>query len=173
MREKLLHERASFLRDAVFSASDGVITTFAVVAGSQGASLSSEIVLILGFANLLADGFSMASGTFMGVKSEAEFEKASGDSHPPDASPIKQALVTFFAFDIAGLLPLLPFVFWRGDMFFVSVVSVIASMFLIGALKAKFTKKSVFASALEMVVIGGLAALMAFLVGFVIDKYLL
>ena len=67
----------AYIRDVVYGANDGIITTFAVVAGVAGASLSSNIVLILGFANLLADGLAMAIGNYLGTKSEQEYvEKA-------------------------------------------------------------------------------------------------
>ena len=55
---------------------DGIITTFAVVAGVAGASLSSGVVLILGFANLIADGLSMAIGDYLSTKAENEYNKA-------------------------------------------------------------------------------------------------
>ncbi|CAN0603373.1 unnamed protein product, partial [Ectocarpus sp. 12 AP-2014] len=54
--------RANYLQDWVYGGIDGAVTTFAIVAGSLGASLSAKIILILGFANLLADGLSMAAG---------------------------------------------------------------------------------------------------------------
>ncbi|MAW85824.1 MAG: hypothetical protein CMJ42_04750 [Phyllobacteriaceae bacterium] len=60
--------RPSYLRDFVYGGIDGSVTTFAIVAGVEGASLSSGIVLILGLANLLADGFSMAAGNYSGTK---------------------------------------------------------------------------------------------------------
>ena len=63
----------SYLSDFVFGGIDGAVTTFAVVAGVTGASLSPTIVLILGFANLLADGFSMAVGNYLSTKSRKEF----------------------------------------------------------------------------------------------------
>ena len=53
-----------YLGEFVYGAIDGTITTFAVVSGAAGASLSPVIVIVLGFANLLADGFSMAAGNF-------------------------------------------------------------------------------------------------------------
>jgi len=63
---------ASYLRDWVYGGIDGAVTTFAIVAGSVGASLSSKVILILGVANLLADGFSMAAANYSGSKSENE-----------------------------------------------------------------------------------------------------
>ena len=64
--------RISYLRDLVFGGIDGAVTTFAIVAGVVGADLSSRIVLILGAANLLADGFSMAAANYSSTRTEAE-----------------------------------------------------------------------------------------------------
>ena len=61
------------LGDFVYGATDGAVTTFAIVAGVIGASLEPAIVLILGFANLFADGFSMAVGNYLGTKSQREY----------------------------------------------------------------------------------------------------
>ncbi|QQR83711.1 VIT1/CCC1 transporter family protein [Candidatus Peregrinibacteria bacterium] len=62
----------NWLPDFVYGGIDGSVTTFAVVAGVQGASLSIPVILILGFANLFADGFSMASGKYLSDKSAQE-----------------------------------------------------------------------------------------------------
>jgi VIT1/CCC1 family predicted Fe2+/Mn2+ transporter len=64
--------KASYLRDWVYGGIDGTVTTFAVVAGVTGASLSTKALLILGAANLLADGFSMAAANYSGTKAEIE-----------------------------------------------------------------------------------------------------
>ena len=63
---------ASYLRDWIYGGIDGAVTTFAVVAGATGAALPASVVLILGFANLLADGFSMAAANYAGSKAESE-----------------------------------------------------------------------------------------------------
>lgn len=63
------------IKSAVYGGLDGIITTFAVVAGVAGAELSAGIALILGFANLLADGLSMAIGDFLSTRSEKEFQR--------------------------------------------------------------------------------------------------
>jgi VIT1/CCC1 family predicted Fe2+/Mn2+ transporter len=62
----------TYLRDFIYGSIDGAVTTFAVVAGVAGAQLPSGIVLILGAANLLADGFSMAVGNFLGTRAERQ-----------------------------------------------------------------------------------------------------
>jgi VIT1/CCC1 family predicted Fe2+/Mn2+ transporter len=71
---KRLHHgpHVSYLRDWVYGGIDGTVTTFAVMAGVVGANLSAGIVIILGLANLLADGFSMAAVHFTGTKAERD-----------------------------------------------------------------------------------------------------
>ena len=68
----------SYLAEVVYGGIDGSVTTFAVVAGAAGAHLDSSIVIILGFANLLADGFAMSVGSFLSQKAEiAQYNKHS------------------------------------------------------------------------------------------------
>ncbi|OJI07299.1 hypothetical protein BK004_01520 [bacterium CG10_46_32] len=62
------------MRNIVYGANDGIVTTFAVVAGVAGAGLDTKIVLILGFANLIADGISMAVGNYLGTSSENQLQ---------------------------------------------------------------------------------------------------
>lgn len=61
-----------YIGEFVYGGIDGSVTTFAVVAGSAGANLDSSIVIILGFANLIADGFAMSVGSYLSNKSEQE-----------------------------------------------------------------------------------------------------
>src|SRR6185503_830455 len=62
----------NYLRDWIYGGIDGSVTTFAVVSGVAGARLSPWIILVMGFANLLADGFSMAASNFLGTRAEHE-----------------------------------------------------------------------------------------------------
>ena len=72
--EEHTQAQGRYLKSVVYGGLDGIITTFAVVAGVAGAALSAGIVLILGFANLIADGISMAIGDYLSSKSEREYE---------------------------------------------------------------------------------------------------
>lgn len=83
---------SQYLGEFVYGGLDGIITTFAVVSGVVGASLSTNIILILGLANLLADGFSMATGAYLSAKSEQEYydrerrRTLRSIEHAPDAA---------------------------------------------------------------------------------------
>ena len=75
IKKRLAEEnKPNYVRDWVYGGIDGAVTTFAIVAGVVGAQLSSGIILILGLANLLADGFSMAASNYSGTKTENECE---------------------------------------------------------------------------------------------------
>src|SRR5262245_42923439 len=62
----------SYLRDFIYGAVDGIVTTFAVVSAVAGANLPSGIVIILGAANLAADGFSMAVSNYLGTRADRQ-----------------------------------------------------------------------------------------------------
>jgi len=64
--------QSSYLRDFVYGAIDGIVTTFAVVSGVAGAGLDSGVVIILGIANLVGDGFSMAASNYLGIRAESQ-----------------------------------------------------------------------------------------------------
>lgn len=72
-REEHSGSSSQYVGEFVYGGLDGIITTFAVVSGVAGAALNPSIIIILGTANLLADGFSMATGSFLSTKSEGEY----------------------------------------------------------------------------------------------------
>lgn len=80
IRARLTQDRPSnYLRDWIYGAVDGAVTTFAIVAGVVGADLSATVVLVLGFANLVADGFAMAASSYSGTKAERDdYERVIG-----------------------------------------------------------------------------------------------
>ncbi len=72
IRERLGGPTNRYLRDFIYGAIDGIVTTFAVVAGAAGAGLTSRVVIILGVANLVADGFSMSVSNYSGARAERQ-----------------------------------------------------------------------------------------------------
>jgi len=68
--------QGKYIKNVVYGGLDGTITTFAAVAGVAGAALKPEIVLIMGFANLIADGLSMAIGDYLSTKAEIAYAAA-------------------------------------------------------------------------------------------------
>ena len=163
-----------YLPEFVYGAIDGIITTFAIVAGSLGASLSSSIILILGFANLFADGFSMAISNYLSTKSQGELNIKHQHKHEHPKDPKKTALATFIAFVIIGFIPLISFIMAlflnisNNSKFVYSIILTAIAFIIVGSVKGKITEKSKLKSALETLIIGGFAALIAFIVGYLL-----
>lgn len=89
IQARIASSSRSLLKDFVYGGIDGAVTTFAIVAGVVGAKLESNTILILGFANILADGFSMAASNYLGTKTEIEekqlisqYEESQIDDNP-------------------------------------------------------------------------------------------
>lgn len=216
----------SYLHDFIYGAVDGAVTTFAVVAGVEGASLDETVVIILGGANLIADGFSMAVSNFLGSRAERqrrEHARREEELHirvVPEgereeirqifaakgfegrdlervvdvitASPelwaetmmseelgfgstepneYRAALATLVAFLTVGFLPLTVFVYdlaAPGEVeqaFAWSAVMTGIAFLVVGALKSRFIDQSWWRSALETLAVGGLAAILAYATG--------
>jgi VIT1/CCC1 family predicted Fe2+/Mn2+ transporter len=154
-----------YLKDMIYGANDGIITTFAVVSGVAGASLANRIVIILGLANLLADGFSMGASNFLSIRSEEAARAADGRA-PEEPFPVRHGLVTFAAFVLAGAVPLLAYLFDFGaSVFSVSVIMTLVALFAVGASRALVTNVHWAPAGLEMLAVGAAAAAVAYAVG--------
>jgi vacuolar iron transporter family protein len=160
-----------YLPQFVYGGIDGIVTTFAVVAGAAGANLSGRIVIILGFANLIADGFSMSVGSYLSKETEL-------DLHNDDNKnvPIKTALATFAAFNIVGLVPLLFFIMpisqflSSNQKYFYSALVTFLSFIIIGFLKSKISHKKLTRGIIETTLLGTIAALLAFCAGTLLEN---
>ena len=168
LNKKLKLAEKKYLPEFVYGGIDGSVTTFAVVAGAIGASLSSSIILILGFANLFADGFSMAVSNYLSIKSKNDLQKIQ------EKHPLKAAFATFTSFLVIGFIPILSFVLalfipsLNNSKFFYSFILTGISLFAVGLIKGEVVKKHPIKSAIETLIIGGIAAILAFLVGYLL-----
>ncbi|SIS67157.1 VIT family protein [Roseivivax lentus] len=159
------------LRDMVYGGFDGAVTTFAVVAGVQGAGLPTSVILILGTANLIADGISMALGNFTGTQAENE-AGGRGPSAPADpVDPGAAAAMTFAAFVIAGVIPLLPFIVGLEAAWEVSIFGTGCAFFAIGALKSIFTRAHWWWAGAQTLGIGSVAAGAAWIAGRIVGQF--
>lgn len=170
-----------YLPEFVYGGIDGAVTTFAVVAGSIGASLNSAVILILGFANLIADGFSMAVSNYLSTKSQTELHRAHQDYKEfvkLGKHPWKTGLATFISFIVIGIIPLLSFVLAlispiiNANKFLYSFILTGIALLIVGAVKGEVVKKHPIKSAMETLLIGGAAAILAFLVGYILKNFI-
>lgn len=223
---------ADYLREIVYGGTDGIVTTFAVVAGFTGASLSDNTalslsfvtVLLFGLANLFADGLSMGLGNFLAIRAEQDVYKSqkekerhevthntaceeeetieilqekgfsSEDAHtltsifkkneeywvdwmmnhelevpnPEGTNPIFTGIATFLSFLVFGFIPLIPFITFDSGTegaFLWSSIGALVALILLGLLKWKVIGGGLVRSVLEIVVLGGVAAVVAYIVG--------
>lgn len=151
-----------FLPDLVYGANDGIITTFAIVAGVTGAALSAQVVLILGFASLLADGFSMATSDYLSERTPA------GDQKPAErGQAARHGFATFRGFIVPGVVPLAPYLLSVDPSyrFSTAVGLTLITLFIVGAGRAALSKLNWWRAGLEMLLIDALAAGVAYSVG--------
>ena len=161
-RARLSRLAHHYLPDLVYGANDGIITTFAVVTGVVGASLSETVILVLGFANLLADGFSMGASNFLARRSEAE-----ADDRADRTEAARHGTATVLSFVAAGLIPLLAYLLpLSEDVAFVTAIGLTAvALFTVGASRTLVTKLGFVRSGSEMLLVGSLAAAVAYGIG--------
>lgn len=217
--------RHNYLRDFVYGGVDGSVTTFAVVAGTVGADLPSHIVLILGAANLAADGFSMAASNFLATRAEADDQRriAGIEAKHIDLAPegereeVRQifaskgfegedlenivriitsnrerwietmlaneyglpstirsewtaAASTFAAFVACGIVPMAPFLAETANRFLYSSILTGLVFFIIGSVKSRWSTAAWWRSGLETLGIGGVAASLAYIAGFLLKE---
>ncbi|MEX0819983.1 MAG: VIT1/CCC1 transporter family protein [Pirellulaceae bacterium] len=149
------------LPDIIYGANDGIITTFAVVSGVVGGNLSSHVVLILGFANLLADGVSMGASNYLSKRSRGGEEELI--SHGDAA---RHGMVTFISFILVGAIPLFAYIVapsgWR---FGATTTVTLLTLFGVGAMRAAVTQHRWWRAGLEMLLVGAAAAGIAYGIG--------
>ena len=222
-----------YLPEFVYGGIDGCVTTFAVVAGSVGANLDISIIIILGFANLLADGFAMSVGAFLSSRSDIDtYEKHKRVEYwevenlpelerqeireiyadkgfegelleqvvevitadkdrwvdvmmkeeleiiPDGKAPFKIGLVTYISFITIGLIPLLSYLFNSSNedprtTFIIACVLTSIGFMIIGYLKARVTEMNRLKGTLETLLLGALAAGVAYFVGDILEKIIL
>ena len=217
-----------YFDDFIYGSIDGAVTTFAIVAGVVGAGLSPGIILILGFANLFADGFAMAIANYQASKAKNEFiemkrnqeewevdnlkeqeieeirdiyrKKGFRDEQleevvrvitskrkvwvdtmmkeelgliKDEKIPLASSVSTFVGFNLIGVIPLVPFIIFsifnleiNSNVFLYSTISIMSAFFLVGMIKGKVVKKSKIRSGMYTLIIGGIAAIVAYIVGY-------
>jgi len=153
-----------YLRDIVYGALDGVITTLAVISGVSGAGLDPRIGLILGLANLFGDGVSMGASNYLGLKSELAQTGVADEIE----KPWRHGLATMCAFVAFGAVPLIAYFTpsSSGGSRFPSAI-VLAGLALVGLgiLRARYVHKPMWRSTLDVLAIAAVAGGSAYAVG--------
>lgn len=171
MIKKLKQHLEDYLSEFVYGGIDGAVTTFAVVAGATGAGFDTKILLVLGFANLIADGFSMGIGSYLSTKSQVEVDAKKGKKAENEPSPIINGLSTYISFILVGFVPLsaytadLVFDLNNDNLFAISVVLTALAFGAIGYLKSRVAKTPLLRAVFETLILGAIAAGLAYVLG--------
>ena len=152
----------TYLRDLVYGANDGIVTTIVVISTVSGAAMSSTVVLILGFANLLADGFSMATSNVLSIRSTL-----TADSRPRLTEASRNGIATFAAFVVAGLIPLTAYLLPLAEdaRFSAACVAAAGALFGVGACRSLFSDRLWIVAGSEMLAMGAVASGVAYAIG--------
>lgn len=167
-----------YLREFVYGGIDGAVTTFAVVAGATGARFDTTVILVLGFANLIADGISMGVGSYLSTKSERELLEKKGESTADEPSPVINGVTTYISFLLFGLIPLLVYAIdalfsLELDNLFTIATALTASAFIIiGLLKSRVAQTPVVRAVMETLILGALAAGSAYVLGDYLERFI-
>lgn len=227
--EHRLSPVSAYLKEIVYGGNDGIVTTFAVVAGFAGAqgqnigTLPIIVVFLFGFANLFADGVSMALGNFLSTRSEQDVyhdakKKEDHEIHfnprsekeesieilirkgfsekqahqlvdiystnkkywlefmmnqelelssPEKDNSTRMAIATFVSFIFFGMIPLIPYIFFQGNnnVFMFSVAATFTALLILGIIRWKITGHRWVRTIGETLLLGGTAAIVAYVVG--------
>jgi len=237
--QKLSHNEAhriggDYIKSIVYGGLDGITTTFAVVAGVVGGSIAVQVIIILGFSNIFADGLSMGISDMLSDMAENDYTRAEkkretwecdhnlegeidemvelyqakglpeSDARaaigilskhkdffvdvmlvqelgllPPEANtaPWKNGVVTFFSFIIFGTVPLLAYAIANssnGTVLFTTTCFLTGfTLFVLGAIKSRFTRQKWYMSGLQVLFVGSISAASSYFIGWFIQSVVL
>ena len=160
-------DRSNTIRAGVFGIQDGVVSNFGLIMGVAGASISPGAVVVAGIAGLVSGAVSMGAGEYVSVRTQAEMLAAHGVVHEEDnVSPYRAAAANAGLFAVGGAFPLLPFMLTTGTTaVLASIVLCTTVLFGAGALLTRLTHRPALVSGLRLLVIGGGAGLLGYLLG--------
>ena len=173
---KIILKFKRYLWEFVYGWIDGAVTTFAVVAWAMWAWLSTKVILILWFANLFADGFSMSVWAYLSSKSEHEKSLKDWEATQNRKHPFGIWVATFISFCVLGFIPLIIYVIdgfilsTESNLFLIASLLTFWAFALIWYLKSLVTAQSTILSILETLALWALAAGVAYYVGYFLER---
>lgn len=160
-------QSANTVRAAVFGIQDGIVSTLGIVMGVAGAQLPGETIVIAGIAGLASGAMSMAAGEYVSVQTQKELLAIGADiDDDENVHPLKAAAANGGLFIGGGFVPLLPFLVSEGlPAIIASIFFSVLALFVTGAVLTRLTKRSPIRSGMRMLIIGGGAGVIGYLIG--------
>lgn len=155
-----IHE--DYLRSTVFGFQDALVSTTGVIVGVAAGTQDKQIVLLAGAVTIMVEALSMAVGQYMSEKTVHQMDKSG--KHTDNL--YIGALIMYISYFLGGLVPLVPIVLFRlPEASIISIVFSLVGLFALGVARAKLVKESALRSALEVLILGGIATGIGLLVG--------
>lgn len=152
-----------YIHSGFFGIEDSLVSTTGALAGIAVSASSKEIILATALVIIAVESTSMAASEFISEQTEEDIEKATAP-----ASPLISGLVIFIGYVVAGMIPLIPYLILPHIQAIpVSIIAALIGLFFLGIYKGKVSHKSPTRSALEVLIIGGIAAAIGLAVGII------
>ncbi|QBI21723.1 hypothetical protein ER308_20590 [Egibacter rhizosphaerae] len=160
-------DRSNTIRAGVFGIQDGIVSNFGLIMGVAGAQIDPAAVIVSGVAGIVSGSISMGAGEYVSVRTQGEMLAAGrAVDEEENVNPYRAAAANGGLFAIGGSVPLFPFFFATGWVAVViSVVMSVAALFVAGAILTRVTRRHPLVSGLRLLVIGGGAGMLGYLLG--------
>ncbi len=151
-----------YLRSSLFGVEDALVSTTGMIVGLIAASPTKEFILLASLITIAVEASSMGAGEFLSERAVHELEKDELTTN----NFIFGGIIMFSSYALAGLIPVLPILFFPlPQAGFISVICAFIGLYLLGYTKGKIVKINRNRSGIEMLVVGGIAAIIGIAVG--------
>lgn len=158
-----MKSNALYLRSIIFGINDSLVSTVGLLAGISVAGVPRATIALTGIVYAFVEGFSMASGDYVSEESAEEYASKSGVSSRPS---LISAIIMFFSFVVASLVPLVPYLlFSAGVALVVSVSASVLALFIVGVVSAHFAHLPSVWRGARMALLGGAAIIVGVVIG--------
>lgn len=162
-----------FIRDIVFGTNDALLTNIGIITGFTASLAANRLIILAVIVDIFTSAFAMSVGTYLSRTSEDDYlnisldQRSKYDVDRALANPYVAAVVMWIVYVFSGFIPLLPFFFGltAGTAAKVSVALGVVTFFFVGMLKGRVTGTSLWKSAIQFFVLGGIAALIGYGIG--------
>lgn len=157
----MLTTQKEYLQSAVFGFNDALVSTTGVIVGVSTGTNDKSIVILAGVVTILVEALSMGAGQYSSSKSIHQLDKV--DTF---RVPITSGIIMFISYFLGGLVPLLPILLFPMEYSRdVAIAAALIGLFVLGYYKGKIVKVSPIKSAIEILIIGGIATAIGIVVG--------
>ncbi len=160
------------IREVIFGVEDGAIGNLGLVVGMAQAAAPNTLILLAGIATMCAQAISMFAGNYLSIKSEKEYFSVKkkgreyGKAYSRHKNPVISSIVMGLSVIVGAAIPLLAFLFLESyDGIVPAIIVTLIGLFILGAVKAKYTLRNWFRSGIEIMLVGFIAASVGYGIG--------